>query len=70
MVVANLLFAVRLRENDDGTPRPNQPVALHVLGVIARPVGKNMIAIELITKALAIKTNDAEDQTAATRIRI
>ena len=34
---------------------PNQPVALHLLGVIAHQVGKNDIAVDLITKALAIK---------------
>ena len=28
---------------------PNQPVALHLLGVIASQVGKNDIAVDLIT---------------------
>ena len=39
---------------------PNQPVALHLLGVIAHQVGKNDIAANLIGKALAIKTDYAE----------
>jgi tetratricopeptide (TPR) repeat protein len=39
---------------------PNQPVALHLLGVIAHQVGKNDIAIDLITKALAVKPDFAE----------
>jgi Tfp pilus assembly protein PilF len=39
---------------------PNQPDALHLLGVIAHQVGKNDIAIDLITKAHAIKPNNAE----------
>jgi predicted O-linked N-acetylglucosamine transferase (SPINDLY family) len=34
---------------------PNQPVALHMLGVIAHQVGKNDTAVDLITRALAIK---------------
>ena len=34
---------------------PNQPVALHLLGMIAHQMSKNDIAVELITKALAIK---------------
>ncbi len=38
----------------------NQPVALHLLGVIAHQVGKNDIAIDLITKALAIKPDYTE----------
>ena len=33
---------------------PNQPVALHLLGVIAHQVGKNDISVDLITKALTI----------------
>ncbi len=33
---------------------PNQPDALHLLGVIAHQVGKNDIAVDLITKALAM----------------
>ena len=39
---------------------PNQPVALHLLGVIAHQVGKNDIAVDLIGKALTIKTDYAE----------
>jgi len=39
---------------------PNQPVALHLLGVIAHQVGKNDTAVDLITKALAIMPNLAE----------
>ena len=39
---------------------PNQPVALHLLGVIAHQVGKNDVAIDLITKALAIKPDFAD----------
>jgi protein O-GlcNAc transferase len=33
---------------------PNQPVALHLLGVIVHQAGKNNIAVDLITKAIAI----------------
>ena len=33
---------------------PNQPVALHLLGVIAHQVGKNETAVELINKALQL----------------
>ena len=39
---------------------PDQPVALHLLGVIAHQVGNNDIAVDLITKALAIKPDLAE----------
>jgi protein O-GlcNAc transferase len=39
---------------------PNQPVALHLLGVIAQQVGKNDIAVDLITKAITIKPDYAE----------
>ena len=39
---------------------PNQPVALHLLGVIARQVGKNDTAVDLITRALATKPDYAE----------
>ena len=39
---------------------PNQPVALHLLGVIAHQKGKNDVAADLITKALAIKPDYAE----------
>jgi Flp pilus assembly protein TadD len=38
---------------------PNQPVALHLLGVIASQAGKNDIAVEFITKSLAIKPDFA-----------
>jgi tetratricopeptide (TPR) repeat protein/2-polyprenyl-3-methyl-5-hydroxy-6-metoxy-1,4-benzoquinol methylase len=39
---------------------PNQPVALHLLGVVAYQVGKYDIAVDLITKVLAIKPDYAE----------
>ena len=39
---------------------PNQPVALHMLGVIAHQVGKHDTAVDLIKKALAIKPDLAE----------
>ncbi len=39
---------------------PNQPVALHLLGVIAQQMGKNDIAVDFISKALAIKPDYAE----------
>ena len=39
---------------------PNHPVALHLLGVIAHQVGKNTIAVDLITKALASKPDYSE----------
>ena len=39
---------------------PNHPVALHLLGVVATQVGKNDIAVDLITQALAIKPDYAE----------
>ena len=39
---------------------PDQPVALHLLGVIAHQVGKNDVAVDLIIKALAIKPDFAE----------
>jgi predicted TPR repeat methyltransferase len=39
---------------------PNQPDALHLLGVIAHQVGKSNIAVDLITQALAINPNLAE----------
>jgi|TARA_Y100000294_G_scaffold176118_1_gene197727 predicted O-linked N-acetylglucosamine transferase (SPINDLY family) len=38
---------------------PNQPVALHLLGVIAYQAGKHDLAVDLITKALAIKPDYA-----------
>ena len=34
---------------------PSQPVALHLLGVIAHQVGNHDTAVDLITKALAVK---------------
>lgn len=39
---------------------PKQPVALHLLGLIAHQVGKNEPAVELISKALAVKPDYAE----------
>ena len=39
---------------------PSQPDTLNLLGVIAYQVGKNDIAVNLITKALAIKPNFAK----------
>ena len=39
---------------------PNQPVALHLLGVIAHQGGDNDKAVDQITKALAIKPDYAE----------
>ena len=39
---------------------PNQPVALHLLGVIAHQVGKNDTAVDLITKAISIKPDYVE----------
>lgn len=39
---------------------PDHPGALHFLGLIARQMGKNEIAIELIGKALAFKPDYAE----------
>ena len=38
---------------------PNQHIAMHLLGVIAHQVGKNDIAVDLITKALAIQPDIA-----------
>ncbi len=40
--------------------QPNQPVALHLLGLIAHQVGENNIAIDLIGKSLVIQPDDAE----------
>jgi len=34
---------------------PDQPVALHLLGVIAFQVGKSAISVDLITRALALQ---------------
>jgi protein O-GlcNAc transferase len=39
---------------------PNQPVALHLLGVISLQVDKNDIALDLITKALTLKPDYAD----------
>ncbi len=39
---------------------PKQPVALHLLGLIAHQVGKNDIAADLISEALAVKPDYAE----------
>ena len=39
---------------------PDQPVALHLLGVIAHQVGKNDVAVDLINKALVMKPDYAE----------
>ena len=39
---------------------PNQPIALHYLGMIAHQVGKNDIAIDLISKAIAITPDYVE----------
>ena len=41
---------------------PNQPVALHLLGMIAHQTGKNDTAVDLITKASTIKPDYAEAQ--------
>jgi tetratricopeptide (TPR) repeat protein len=41
---------------------PNQPVALHLLGVIAHQAGKNDIAVDLITNSLAAKPDYIEAQ--------
>jgi len=42
---------------------PNQPDALHYLGVLAHQMGNNDVAVELIGKALAIKPNYLEAHT-------
>ena len=40
---------------------PNQPIALHLLGVIAHQMGRSDVAaVDLITKALSIKPDYAE----------
>ena len=36
---------------------PKQPVALHLLGVTSHQVGKNDVAVDLITKALDLAPN-------------
>ena len=45
----------QILEND-----PNQPAALNLLGVTAHQVGKNDLAVDLISKALEIKPDYAE----------
>jgi len=57
--------AGRLREAEHIYQRilqadPNQPVALHLLGVVAHQVGQHDAAVDLITKALAIEPADAD----------
>ncbi len=39
---------------------PNQPAALHFLGVLAHQVGESNIAVDFISKALAVKPDYAE----------
>ena len=39
---------------------PDQPIALHLLGVIAHQTGENELAVDRITRALAIKPDFAE----------
>jgi tetratricopeptide (TPR) repeat protein len=39
---------------------PNNPVALHLLGVIAHRVGNHSVAVDLISKALVIKSDYIE----------
>ena len=39
---------------------PNQPIALHLLGVVAHQTGKNDVAVDLITRAIAIDPDLAE----------
>ena len=39
---------------------PNQPMALHLLGVIAHQAGKNDLAVDLITRAIAVRPDCAE----------
>jgi predicted TPR repeat methyltransferase len=39
---------------------PNQPIALHLLGVVAHQVGKNDISVNFITKAIVIEPDYAE----------
>jgi protein O-GlcNAc transferase len=39
---------------------PDQPIALHLLGVIAYQVGENNISVDLIAKAIAIKPDLVE----------
>ena len=39
---------------------PNHPSALHLIGAIAHQMGKNDIAVDFITQALALKPGYAE----------
>lgn len=39
---------------------PNQPVVLHLLGVVAHQVGKNDVSVDLISQATALKPEFAE----------
>ena len=39
---------------------PNHPVVMHLLGVLAHQIGKNDIAVDLISKALVLKPDFAE----------
>jgi predicted O-linked N-acetylglucosamine transferase (SPINDLY family) len=39
---------------------PNQPDALHLLGVLAHDSGNNEVAVELIGRAIELKSNSAE----------
>ena len=39
---------------------PNQPIALHMMGLIARKLGNNNLALGLISKTLAINPDNAE----------
>jgi len=39
---------------------PHQPVALHLLGLIAHQRGDNALAVDLVTKAIALKPDYAE----------
>ena len=41
---------------------PNHPISMHLLGVIAHQEGQNATAVDLITKALAIKPDYADAQ--------
>ena len=45
----------RILESD-----PNQPIALHLLGVVAHQTGKNDVAVDLITRAITIDPDLAE----------
>ena len=39
---------------------PDQPIALHLLGVIAHQVGRNDVAVDRITRALHLKPDYVE----------